>query len=231
MPPPFVHLWHADLAAEHPAWGPAEAALSEAERDRQARFRTEALRQTYGRAHGFLRAVLGPYAGQGPAALMLMAPVPLGKPALPAPTAVQFNLSYRAGRALLAVSNEWAVGADVEALHPMTDALALVQELFSGPEQAALRATAPGPPGKPCSTPSGRARRPTPRRWAWAWRCRLRSFRCWGPGRTGPRGWRRRRARSCWASRRGRATRGLWRCWGPRPAWCRAILTSPTTWD
>ena len=146
MPPSFVHLWHADLAAEHPAWGPAEATLSEAERDRQARFRTEALRQTYGRAHGFLRAVLGPYAGQPPAALALAAPGPRGKPALPAPVAVQFNLSYRAGRALLAVSNEWAVGADVEALHPMTDALALVRELFSSPEQAALSATAPGAP-------------------------------------------------------------------------------------
>lgn len=143
---PFVHLWHADLAAEHPAWGPAEATLSEAERDRQARFRTDALRQTYGRAHGFLRAVLGPYAGQNPGELALTAPVPRGKPALPTPAAVQFNLSYRAGRALLAVSNAWAVGADVEALHPMTDALALVQELFSGPEQAALRATAPGAP-------------------------------------------------------------------------------------
>ncbi|MGI4885687.1 MAG: 4'-phosphopantetheinyl transferase family protein [Janthinobacterium lividum] len=141
-----MHLWHTDLAAEHPAWGPAEAALSAAERDRQARFRTDALRQTYGRAHGFLRAVLGPYAGQAASALALAAPVPRGKPALPAPAAVQFNLSYRAGRALLAVSDRWAVGADVETVQPMTDALALVQALFSGPEQAALRATAPGAP-------------------------------------------------------------------------------------
>lgn len=143
---PFVHLWHADLTAEHPAWGPADAALSAAERAHQARFRTDGLRQTYGRAHGFLRAVLGPYAGQNPAGLALAAPVPHGKPALPIPAAVQFNLSYRADRALLAVSNLWDVGADVEALQPITDALALVQELFSGPEQAALRATTPGAP-------------------------------------------------------------------------------------
>ena len=143
---PFVHLWHADLTAEYPAWGPADAALSTAERARQTRFRTDGLRQTYGRAHGFLRAVLGPYAGQNPAGLTLAAPVPRGKPALPVPAAVLFNLSYRAGRALLAVSNRWDVGADVEVLQPMTDTLSLVQELFSGPEQAALRVTAPGGP-------------------------------------------------------------------------------------
>lgn len=144
MPAPFLHCWHADLTADHPAWGPAETSLSEAERARQARFRTGALRQTYGRAHGFLRAVLGRYAGLAPGAVAFGAE-PLGKPVLLAPRRVQFNLSYRAGRVLLAVADRWEVGADVETLLPMTDALALVQELFSAPEQAALRAAAPGP--------------------------------------------------------------------------------------
>ncbi len=143
IPPSFLHCWHADLAAEHPAWGPAEGALSGAERARQARFRFPALRQTYGRAHGFLRAVLGHYAGLAPGAVAFTAEL-RGKPALPAPCRVQFNLSYRAGRALLAVSDGCAVGADVETLSPMTDSLALVPELFSGPEQAVLRAAAPG---------------------------------------------------------------------------------------
>ena len=141
---PFVHCWHADLAAEYPAWGPAEASLSEAERARQARFRTGALRQTYGRAHSFLRAMLGRYMDTAAAAVAFTAGAPRSKPTLAAPAGLDFNLSYRAGRALLAVANCYAVGADVETLLPMTDALALVQELFSGPEQAALRATAPG---------------------------------------------------------------------------------------
>ncbi len=136
---PFLHCWHADLAAEYPAWGPAEATLSADEWARQARFRTGALRQTYGRAHGFLRAVLGRYLGSAPDAVDFTAER-LGKPALPAPRRVQFNLSYRAGRALLAVADRCAVGADVETLCPMTDALALVQELFSAPERAVLRA-------------------------------------------------------------------------------------------
>lgn len=143
MSAPFLHCWHADLTAEYPAWGPAEAALSGAERARQARFRFPALRQTYSRAHGFLRAVLGHYAGLAPGAVAFTAEL-RGKPALPAPRRVQFNLSYRAGRALLAVADGCAVGADVETLAPMTDSLALVPELFSGPEQAVLRAAAPG---------------------------------------------------------------------------------------
>ncbi len=138
----FLHCWHANLAADCPAWGPAEASLSGAERARRARFRTGPLRQTYGRAHGFLRSVLGRYLGLSPDAVAFTAEH-LGKPALPAPRRVQFNLSYRTGRALLAVANHCAVGADVETLSPVTDSLALVQEFFSSPEQAVLHHAAP----------------------------------------------------------------------------------------
>jgi len=141
VPSPFLHIWQADLAADLPSWQAAEATLSAAERARQARLRTPTLRQTYGRAHGFLRAVLSPYVSQAASALAFR-PDHHGKPMLAGPT-LHFNLSYRAGRALLAVADTQAVGVDVEPLTPLADAAALVQELFAPAEQQALRAAAP----------------------------------------------------------------------------------------
>lgn len=138
---PFLHAWHADLTADHPSWPAVEATLSAAERARQARLRTPALRHTYGRAHGFLREVLSTYNSLSTKELCF-APDANGKPQLAA-SGLHFNLSYRPGRALLAVSNAGAVGADVEPLTPLTDAAALIAELFAPAEQAALQAAAP----------------------------------------------------------------------------------------
>ena len=139
--PPFLHSWHADLAADYPGWPAAEATLSAAEQARRARLRTPALRQTYGRAHGFLRAVLATYNSLTNNPLCFSADAN-GKPQL-AGAGLHFNLSYRPGRALLAVSDAGPVGADVEPLTPLADAAALVGGLFAPAEQAALRAAAP----------------------------------------------------------------------------------------
>ncbi|MGI4874111.1 MAG: 4'-phosphopantetheinyl transferase family protein [Janthinobacterium lividum] len=134
---PFLHAWHADLAADYSA-----ADLAPAERERLTRLRTPTLRQTYGRAHVFLRAVLSHYTGVS-ASDLLISPDSNGKPTL-THFALHFNLSYRPGCALLAVSDAGPVGADVEPLQPLPDAAALVQQLFSAPEQAALHAVEPG---------------------------------------------------------------------------------------
>jgi len=138
---PFLHVWQADLAAALPPWLAAENTLSAAERARQVRLRTPTLRQTYGRAHGFLRAVLSHYTGQAASTLRIEVDIQ-GKPALPG-AGLYFNLSYRPGRALLAVSNAYPVGVDVEPLAPLADVDALIQELFAPAEQAALRAAVP----------------------------------------------------------------------------------------
>lgn len=138
---PFLHIWQADLTAGYPGWAAAEATLSPAEQARLARLRTPLLRQTYARAHGFLRAILGQYTGL-PSATVELQTASNGKPFIAA-SAVHFNLSYRPGRALLAVTDGGPVGADIEPLTPLADAAALVKELFSRPEQAALQAAAP----------------------------------------------------------------------------------------
>jgi 4'-phosphopantetheinyl transferase len=137
----FLHLWQADLTTALPPWSAVEATLSAAETARQVRLRTPALRQTYSRAHGFLRAVLSQYTEE-PASTLGIYPDAQGKPMLPG-NGLHFNLSYRPGRALLAVSDAYPVGVDVEPLTPLADVAALIRELYAPAEQAALRAAAP----------------------------------------------------------------------------------------
>ena len=91
----------------------------------------------YAGAHLFLREVLGPYAGLPPAALVLGVDAQQ-KPTLISNTSLWFNLSYRAQWAVLAVSNQGEVGVDVEEIKPVAGADALVEQLFSLAEQAAL---------------------------------------------------------------------------------------------
>jgi 4'-phosphopantetheinyl transferase len=137
----FLHIWQANLASPLTDWPAAEAALSEVELARQARLRTPALRQTYGRAHAFMRAVLAFYSPK-PAHALSFATGPQGKPVLLG-SELHFNLSYRAERALLAVSDAGPVGADVEQLLQLPGVAALVKELYSAEEQVVLRTTNP----------------------------------------------------------------------------------------
>jgi 4'-phosphopantetheinyl transferase len=137
----FLHIWQANLASPLADWPAAEAALSAAELARQAQLRTPAQRQTYGRAHAFLRAILAFYSPQ-PAHALAFSAGQQGKPALVG-SGLHFNLSYRAERALLAVSDAGPVGADVEQLRQLPDATPLVKELYSADEQLLLRTTNP----------------------------------------------------------------------------------------
>jgi 4'-phosphopantetheinyl transferase len=133
----FLHIWQADLAGPPNTWLAAETSLRPAELARRARLRTPELRQTYGRAHAFLRAVLALYTELPPSSLAFAA-ASQGKPLLLG-SDLHFNLSYRAERAVLAVSDIGPVGADVEQLRLLPDADALVAELFSATEQLGLR--------------------------------------------------------------------------------------------
>ena len=133
---PFYHCWRARLGPVSPA---ALATLSAAEQARHGRFLAAEPALAYAGAHVFLRAVLGHYTGQPPAALALGLDA-RQKPELASDQPVWFNLSYRAEWALLAVSNQGEVGVDLEAIQPVGGAAALVDHLFSPAERAVLRA-------------------------------------------------------------------------------------------
>ena len=131
---PFYHCWRARLGLVPPA---ALSTLSATEQVRHGRFLAVGPAQAYAGALLFLHAVLGHYAGQPPAVLALGVDA-RQKPILTSGPPLWFNLSYRAGWALLAISNQGEVGVDVEEIRPVTGAENLVCQLFSSAEHAVL---------------------------------------------------------------------------------------------
>jgi 4'-phosphopantetheinyl transferase len=140
-----IHVWPWLLDGPDAARARCAAVLSAQELERASRFRFEHLRSRFIFAHGLMRYVLGAYRGIAPRDLELTESE-LGKPAL-VPDArrpnLWFNLSHSHERALLAVSMEREVGADLECEKSSTDALGIASSYFFGPEFDAIRNSPP----------------------------------------------------------------------------------------
>ena len=136
-PAPF-ELWLADL---HDS--PTEAqlsVLSDAERERAARFVFERDRRRYCAAHCALRHLLATRTTL-PAGQLVFLEGPFGKPSLGHDAACAFNLSHSAEMALVALAEAGEIGVDLEMLRPMPDAIDLARHNFSATENAELAAT------------------------------------------------------------------------------------------
>ncbi len=139
--PDTVHVWAFTLE------GPAEfvegcrASLSADELHRADRFVFARDRVRYTVAHAVLRQLLGRYRGAAPEALRFSAAAG-GKPALaPAPEPpLQFNLTHSEDRALLAVSERYPLGVDLERVRSNIESLAISRHYFFGSERAAIEA-------------------------------------------------------------------------------------------
>lgn len=132
-------VWRIDLDAP-----PADTGcLSQAERDRAARFVFARDRERYIAAHVALRQILSSHTGVAASQLEFVQGE-AGKPALVQPAGVQFNMSHSKGVALVAIgSGEAEIGVDVEVLRPMPDAEAMAASYFTEAEQRALAAVPP----------------------------------------------------------------------------------------
>ena len=117
-----VHIWRIDLSCDR------DLILSPAEVARAARFRFEADRQHWSRAHSALRVILSSYAAIPPLK-MDFAVGEHGKPYLDHPSAPHFNLSHSGDWALIAVCLSHPVGVDVERIRGKVDIGALLQRL------------------------------------------------------------------------------------------------------
>jgi 4'-phosphopantetheinyl transferase len=138
-----VHVWLAglDVARQPDDLAP----LSAEERRRAARFHFERDRRRFTAARSCLRRLLGAYLGVSPAAIAFGAG-PQGKPHLagpPAASGLRFNLSHAGDLALIAVTREREVGADVECIRPVADLARLAASCFSPAERAQLLALQP----------------------------------------------------------------------------------------
>lgn len=127
---------YVDLDASH---GPQDAAvLSAPEAARCARLRFAADRARYTTAHATLRHLLAQQGAPAAADRLELREGPLGKPWLAQQPGLRFSLSHSQGLALIAIGRHGPLGADIERLRPMPDALGLARCCLTPRENAAL---------------------------------------------------------------------------------------------
>lgn len=136
------------LAAPFPLWqvsprdgSQAELAalLGQAERQRAARFAVDSLARRYRAAHGALRLLVEAEFGV-PAARQDYTVGAHGKPFLPHVPYIRSNISYSAGRALVAISGERDIGVDIEKVRPIGDALDVAELYYTAREREQMGA-------------------------------------------------------------------------------------------
>ena len=134
-----VHVWMAVRPATADAASGFEPLLSPEERDRAARFHFERDRTAFVAARGRLRQLLGRYLQSAPEKIQFITNAH-GKPELPAPAPLQFNLSHSGDLAVFAFTRAGRVGVDVEQARPGVANDAVAERFFAPGEVKALRA-------------------------------------------------------------------------------------------
>lgn len=116
-----------------------EASLSDAERDRAARFHFDRHRLIYVVAHGMLRDVLSRYVDADPASVSLGA-TEEGRPFIEGASDLDFSLSHADDAAVVAIARGRRVGVDIEKHRPDMEHASLAERFFTPEEVAAIRA-------------------------------------------------------------------------------------------
>jgi 4'-phosphopantetheinyl transferase len=128
--PGEIHVWRVFFSTYLDDIDAFVKRLLPAESERAARFRAEHARHEYIISRIFLRAVLGSYLNIPPA-LIQFRYGPRGKPSLAGDISLRFNLSHSRDVALLAITWEREIGADVEYIRPIPEADDIVGNYFS----------------------------------------------------------------------------------------------------
>jgi len=138
-----VHVWHRPLPAAADEIAHLSRVLSEEEKHRASRFRSQSLQSDFIVARGTLRLLLGAYLRLNPAQLIFEYSAH-GKPSLTAPHHwLDFNLSHTDGLVVYALAMNRRVGVDVEKLRSDFDTDKLARRFFSTAEQATLESLPP----------------------------------------------------------------------------------------
>lgn len=143
-----IHVWTIPLDPPAAEVAALSALLADDERRRAERFRFARHRRRYAVGRGALRTLLGRYLGVGPRDVVFRYG-PNEKPYLAPELATaaggfEFNLSNSDELAVVAFATGREVGADVERLRPMPDALAVAERFFSAAERRVLAAVPEG---------------------------------------------------------------------------------------
>ena len=143
-----IDVWSVPLDPPQDQAAALAGLLADDERARAERFRFARHRRRYGVGRGALRTLLGRYLGVEPRQVVFRygrneKPYLAGAAARLAP-GLEFNLSNSDELAIVAFTTGTEVGADVERLRPMPDALAIAERFFSAAERRVLAATPEG---------------------------------------------------------------------------------------
>jgi 4'-phosphopantetheinyl transferase len=164
--PGELHVWSGTIVEMRGGAGDALRCLTEHEREQASRFRDPADRERFALSRGALRSILARCMGREPWSIELIR-TPDGKPHLPPPCGLHFNVSHSHERVLIAVATD-PVGVDVEYRRRPVDAAALHSRFFAadraGPEhffdlwvrrEALLKATGIGLAAMDAPEPQG----------------------------------------------------------------------------
>ncbi|MBU8861415.1 MULTISPECIES: 4'-phosphopantetheinyl transferase superfamily protein [unclassified Micromonospora] len=142
-----VRVWIVPVAVPADELARYRAVLDADERDRAARFDTEALRDRFTVAHGALRVLAGRATGASPAALAWRRGR-YGKPVLTGPwSGLHTSLSYSGDLVAVALSEGRPVGVDVQHVAPGGDPVSASARFFH-PQEARHVAAGPGAAGR-----------------------------------------------------------------------------------
>jgi 4'-phosphopantetheinyl transferase len=145
LPGAAVHLWCAPLDQPQERLAQLAQTLTSEEQRRAARFHLARDQQRFIAGRGLLRLLLGSYLGCPPSGVPIVYGA-AGKPMLPTganPLGLQFNAAHAHGLALFGVTQERALGVDLEWVQPLADAATIAQHFFTPQEAATLQALAP----------------------------------------------------------------------------------------
>lgn len=131
-----VDLYCLDLSLCSNLIAPLSAWLSQEEMDRANRRRFERHRQSFILSHGFLRAILAPYLGIGPADIKILVGTH-GKPFVDGGPG--FSLAHAGTYAVVAIADTEFIGVDVEQDRPELDPVDVAQRFFAEAEWQSLK--------------------------------------------------------------------------------------------
>lgn len=141
LDPDAVHVWEVDLVECRDDLVRLRSVMSQAERDRAARFVNARLQDDYTVSHGATRLVLGGYVGVEPQELEFVTGEH-GKPSIHPRhgSEIDFNLSHSGTKCLIAVTRKRELGVDVERIRPLDDWREIAKRFFSKRETDQLLA-------------------------------------------------------------------------------------------
>ncbi len=138
-----VHLWQIHLNQFLPTR--LFASLDSSEQQRAQQLKTEDLYRRFVVAHAAMRSILSQYLGASPGNIHLMQPA-RKKPSIHQAQnqmGIDFNLSHSHEMALIAVSQTFLVGIDIEHIRNMPDVTQVAKRFFTTKEYALLLQSSP----------------------------------------------------------------------------------------